>query len=145
MGMRIRIYCTVYNVHNIQILSFYNILSPFVVPFLLRGFPPSPSILFFGLPVTYVQQLYNLSQNLDILSICLFYIITLVVYALKCMSSGRNILPCDRKYILLNILQSIGFDKNKGQHTHQVKNILFEIWVDIYFKYYYRQSRNWFE
>lgn len=76
----------VYNVHNIQILSFYNILSPFVVPFLLRGFPPSPSILCFGLPVTYVQQLYNLSQNHDILSICLFYITTLVVYALKYMS-----------------------------------------------------------
>jgi len=99
MGMRIRIYCTVYNVHNTQILSFYNILSPFVVPFLLRGFPPSPSILFFGLPVTYVQQLYNLSQNLDILSICLFYIIALVVYALKCMPTARNILSCDHKYI----------------------------------------------
>lgn len=100
----IRIYCTVYNVHNIQILSFYNILSPFVVPFLLRGFPPSPSILFLGLPLTYVQQLYNLSQNLDILSICLFYIITIVVYTLKCISSGRNILSCDHEYILLNIL-----------------------------------------
>jgi len=84
----IRIYSTVYNVHNIQILSFYDILSPFVVPFLLRGFPPPRSILFFGLPVTYVQQLYNLSRNHGILSSCLFYIITLVVYALKCLSSG---------------------------------------------------------
>lgn len=70
-------------------------------PFSAKGFSAISINFIFGLPVTYVQQLYNLSQNLDIPSICLFYIITLVVYALKCMSSSWNILSRDRKYKII--------------------------------------------